>query len=391
MDIIDDLVVVLRVVLDYLGIDLEDVRSLLEEVNARRRERFYHIRQSISYSWNQVVDRRQCFNNRVNRMQADIRHKSLIRMIGSYLPLKSVKRVRIQSHLLQTRCQKFMYCSDSDNDSVISTTSIASTTDDDIVWVEEEIGENCVRVRAEKRRNFEDCDEFDDLDAGLFIARPSLSPMSSTMISSTSSVFQNPDQSQKLSVMEEELNNLRKQIAMLVEAQEQINKSQIQEVVTSLQPLCPKAPPLPPPLPVKQQTPPDNKEETEIKTAVIQRSHINQGETPDAQKLQPSLTEVLKGIGNVKLRSIQRSPGGTPLKPKPRKRDSTSDPASVIAEALKKKFANQFAHSPDVDKENDSQCFSSPDTNSFGYGNKRIKRRSIFSEDKCRLSGPLRL
>ena len=49
--------------------------------------------------------------------------------------------------------------------------------------------------------------------------------MSSTMISSVST-RQDPEQTQKLSVMEEELNNLRLQIAMLVEAQEQINKSQ---------------------------------------------------------------------------------------------------------------------------------------------------------------------
>jgi len=39
-----------------------------------------------------------------------------------------------------------MYDSDSD-DSVITTTSVGSTTDDDIVWVEEDIGDNCVRVR----------------------------------------------------------------------------------------------------------------------------------------------------------------------------------------------------------------------------------------------------
>ena len=42
-----------------------------------------------------------------------------------------------------------MYDSDSD-DSVITTTSGGSTTDDDIVWVEEDIGDNCVRVRYVK-------------------------------------------------------------------------------------------------------------------------------------------------------------------------------------------------------------------------------------------------
>jgi hypothetical protein len=62
-----------------------------------------------------------------------------------------------------------------------------------------------------------------------------------------------------------------------------------------------------------------------------------------------------------------RSPGGTPIKPKSRKRESVSDPASVIAQALKKKFANQIIHSPDIDKENDSHGFSSPETNSPHY------------------------
>ena len=45
------------------------------------------------------------------------------------------------------------------------------------------------------------------------------------MISSVSTRISDPEQTQKLSAMEEELNNLRQQIAMLVEAQEQINKS----------------------------------------------------------------------------------------------------------------------------------------------------------------------
>lgn len=69
---------------------------------------------------------------------------------------------------------------------------------------------------------------FDELDDDLFIARNSSSPMmSSTMISSVSSMLQNPaEQTQKLIAMEDELTNLRQQIAMLVEAQEQINKSQ---------------------------------------------------------------------------------------------------------------------------------------------------------------------
>lgn len=407
MDIVDDAVVVLRVVLDYLGIDIEDVQSLLEEINARRRERFYRTRQAISYYWTHVVDRRQCILNRMNRIQSDVRHRSVIRIAGSYLPLKPLKRVRIQNHLLQPRHPKFMYDSDSD-DSVITTTSVGSTTDDDIVWVEEDIGDNCVRVRAEKRRHFDTSDVFDELDDDLFIARNSSSPMmSSTMISSVSSMLQNPaEQTQKLTAMEDELTNLRQQIAMLVEAQEQINKSQIPTqsfkedellVVTPCPPLmAPPLPPLPPPPPplptTKQPTPTISPIETDKQNTALRTVNKNSTDTPNSL---PTLTDVLKGLGNVRLKSIQRTPGGTPIKPKSRKRESVSDPASVIAQALKKKFANQLIHSPDRDKENDSHGFSSPDTNSphyFGERNKRIiRKRSIFTEDKNRLSEPLRL
>ena len=71
-------------------------QGLLEEINARRRERFYRTRQAISYYWTRVVDRRQCILNRMNRIQTDVRHRSLIRIAGSYLPLKPLKRIRIQ-------------------------------------------------------------------------------------------------------------------------------------------------------------------------------------------------------------------------------------------------------------------------------------------------------
>ncbi|XP_052074658.1 mitochondrial fission regulator 2-like [Mytilus californianus] len=404
MDIIDDLVVVVRLILDYIGIDPEDVRALLEELNARRRVRFYQTRHAITYNWNHVVSFRQRTINRVNKIQSDVRHKSLMRIIGSYISMKPVKRVRIQNHLLQSRYPKYMYDSDSD-DSVISTTSLGTSTDDDVVWVEEELGDNCVRIRAQKRKHFENDAALDELDADLCISRPSLSPMSSTMISSVST-RQDPEQTQKLSVMEEELNNLRLQIAMLVEAQEQINKSHIPVPPQSFQeerlpiednvpvpPPCPIAPPPPPPLPAtKQSTPIVTQTATEKQTIVLQTIQDNRNSTPENPPKQATLTDVLKGLGSVKLKSIQRSPGGTPLKP--RRRESNNDPASVIAQALKKKFANQIINSPDVDKENDSFNFSSPEPNSpfnIGSGHRRIRKRSVLFDDKNRLSGPLRL
>lgn len=55
-----------------------------------------------------------------------------------------------------------------------------------------------------------------------------MSPMSSTMISSVSTRLtevNEADQTQKISHLEDELNRLRQQMAMLVEAQEHVNKS----------------------------------------------------------------------------------------------------------------------------------------------------------------------
>lgn len=70
----------------------------------------------------------------------------------------------------------------------------------------------------------------------------------------------------------------------------------------------------------------------------------------------PNMADVLKGLGKVKLRTVQRSPGGTPLR-KPAVSTVGSDPASIIAQALKKKFAHRRrleANSPDTNKENNS-------------------------------------
>jgi len=82
----------------------------------------------------------------------------------------------------------------------------------------------------------------------------------------------------------------------------------------------------------------------------------------------PNMADVLKGLGKVKLRSVERSPGGTPLRKSPIT-NNDSDPASIIAQALKKKFAHrihQEANSPDANKENNSpgSPFGTPPSNS---------------------------
>ena len=57
-----------------------------------------------------------------------------------------------------------------------------------------------------------------------------------------------------------------------------------------------------------------------------------------------------------------RSPGGTPLQTRPK--PTATDPASIIAEALRKKFRNRVQYSPDgSDKENENPDFDSPENN----------------------------
>ncbi|XP_048700419.2 mitochondrial fission regulator 2 isoform X3 [Caretta caretta] len=76
-----------------------------------------------------------------------------------------------------------------------------------------------------------------------------------------------------------------------------------------------------------------------------------------------SMMDVLKDINKIRLRTIEKSPGGTPL-PKTRKRRSSQwDPAALIAQALKQKFAHQNGNDS-LDKENrscDTSPFSSPE------------------------------
>ncbi|XP_024614867.1 mitochondrial fission regulator 2 [Neophocaena asiaeorientalis asiaeorientalis] len=76
----------------------------------------------------------------------------------------------------------------------------------------------------------------------------------------------------------------------------------------------------------------------------------------------PNMLDVLKDVNKVKLRAIERSPGGRPIH-KRKRQDSPWDPVSLISHALKQKFA--FQEEDSFEKENNSwECspFSSPET-----------------------------
>ncbi|XP_031236404.1 mitochondrial fission regulator 2 isoform X2 [Mastomys coucha] len=78
----------------------------------------------------------------------------------------------------------------------------------------------------------------------------------------------------------------------------------------------------------------------------------------------PNMLDVLKDLNKVKLRPVERSPGGRPIQ-KRKRQGSEWDPVSLISNALKQKFAFQ---DDSFDKENSSwECspFSSPETSRF--------------------------
>ncbi|XP_027456723.1 mitochondrial fission regulator 2 isoform X4 [Zalophus californianus] len=86
----------------------------------------------------------------------------------------------------------------------------------------------------------------------------------------------------------------------------------------------------------------------------------------------PNMLDVLKDMNKVKLRAIERSPGGRPIH-KRKRQDSHWDPASLISHALKQKFA--FQEDDSFEKENrswESSPFSSPETSRVSYNNVKL-------------------
>ncbi|XP_004410335.1 PREDICTED: mitochondrial fission regulator 2 [Odobenus rosmarus divergens] len=87
----------------------------------------------------------------------------------------------------------------------------------------------------------------------------------------------------------------------------------------------------------------------------------------------PNMLDVLKDMNKVKLRAIERSPGGRPIH-KRKRQDSHWDPVSLISHALKQKFA--FQEDDSFEKENrswESSPFSSPETSRLTMKSFEIK------------------
>ncbi|XP_063773462.1 mitochondrial fission regulator 2 isoform X2 [Pseudophryne corroboree] len=200
---------------------------------------------------------------------------------------------------------------------------------------------------------------------------------------------------QKIAALEDELVQLRAQIAAIVAIQESKNLQSCSETICSFgspsnafpppylasTPLSlqfmqtatpappPPPPPPPPPLPVKLNSAKSAIDLIKERKASQMKSPIQQEEAEkDSVTKFPSMLDVLKDMNSIRLRAVERSPGGTPLASKNKKRRSLNDPAAIIAHALKQKFAHR--HKDDsFDKENRSHeesPFSSPENPMFG-------------------------
>ncbi|XP_066467321.1 mitochondrial fission regulator 2 [Tiliqua scincoides] len=199
----------------------------------------------------------------------------------------------------------------------------------------------------------------------------------------------------KISALEDELARLRAQIAAIVTVHgarngdhltcsDAVNSSNspcsilpkppitsTPVLITHCNTVTPPPPPPPPPVLLPSGFDPHNSAVELIKQRRAARKIRSVSDSAALQKDEtlPSMMDVLKDINKVKLRAVERSPGGTPLSKSKKTVRSQWDPAALIAEALKEKFAAQNNVNDSFDKENrsyDASPFSSPDTPMVG-------------------------
>ncbi|XP_065186778.1 mitochondrial fission regulator 1-like [Sycon ciliatum] len=155
----------------------------------------------------------------------------------------------------------------------------------------------------------------------------------------TASPPQDPEAMAKISALEVELANLRAQLAQVVKHQESVSIAVGPVSVAAPTPVCPAvAPPPPPPPPPPGLITPDQVNVIEqIRRSRAARKGLAVSDMPSTEDDKLDMGQVIKQIGSVKLRSVQRSPGGTPIRQKPL--SDANDPATIIANALQRKFA----------------------------------------------------
>ncbi|KAI5193949.1 Mitochondrial Fission Regulator 2 [Manis pentadactyla] len=218
----------------------------------------------------------------------------------------------------------------------------------------------------------------------------------------------------KIAALEDELTFLRSQIAAIVEMQELKNSTnagfldlndgpsglgQLPSSATAQSSVGPDllsgsallCPPPPPPLPPQfsalqpqcsllVQPVSDNFCDSDNSAAGMKKQHPGASKTNYSRRSKhkkskdvPNMMDVLKDMNKVKLRAIERSPGGRPIH-KRKRQNSHWDPVSLISHALKQKFS--FQEDDSFEKENrscETSPFSSPETSRFGSHSSQSK------------------
>ncbi|XP_071458428.1 mitochondrial fission regulator 1 isoform X2 [Marmota flaviventris] len=215
----------------------------------------------------------------------------------------------------------------------------------DVGWVATEEGECSTRLRTEVRSKppLQDDLPFFEKPPSRHISLPSLSQEAPPP---KNAVLANEEALQKICALENELATLRAQIAKIVTLQEQQNLTAgdlVSATSVTTAPPPPSTPPPPPPLPPPPPPPPGLHQSKSAIDLIKERREqkANAGKTlaknnPKKSDM-PNMLEILKDMNSVKLRSVKRSEQD--VKPKP---VDAADPAALIAEALKKKFAYRY-------------------------------------------------
>ncbi|XP_078681597.1 LOW QUALITY PROTEIN: mitochondrial fission regulator 1-like [Branchiostoma floridae x Branchiostoma belcheri] len=318
--------------------------------------------------------------------QRKVSHRSIVRLIGTYLSLKPQHhRLYFQTVQPDLRCST-PFSEDGARRAPVSLADIAMLEQEEPlpgIYISCEVGqsrreETAARVLSScvKRKQTEDV-----LDA---------SPAETCNPPSQQEPPKEDAALQRISALEAELNKLRAQIALMATMQTQ---APLYSRVTPQGPPCRPQPPLHHPLPhLHPLLQPVWPHLMNIKDIIKKNKSKRSGSanTPVAMPSPavPNMMAVLKDMSNVKLRSVERSPGGTPIRQKPKESDA-QDPAALIAQALRRKFAHrkQIGSPDQLDKEND---WPSPETSgSPKFGRSLLKpvqrRRSSHSNSRSRL------
>ncbi|XP_064625244.1 mitochondrial fission regulator 2-like [Lineus longissimus] len=370
MDIID----VIRVVMDLLGLDLFQLPVWDDDEN-------------------------------------DIRHRSFVRRISSKLPLRPAKRLKFQKDLLSLAAAE----ETESEQNLIRNLECASLAD--VGWLNEQSFYNGIESRSDGLRRKSVIPKFfvaNSLESSLSMSDSQLSSPMNSVSQSACSIgpsFSTPDPValQKISDLEDELGKLRQQIASIVLSQENSNNSNGSSgepvppppvppcgIPAPPPPPCGEPPPPPPPPPPIPITTPKKSLAEIIKENKRKLGKDVDGcnATPKIPSKRMDMAEVLKGLSSVKLKSVERSPGGTPIRRQPKESDP-SDAASLIAHALKKKFARtrQF-YSPSKENISNRSYESSPDNSPVVCAPtllkpSQLRRKSGLLQSKQLVASPL--